>query len=77
MTVAPEAPTYDYEALMNEFQQIASELMAKNSEYYAPRVTKIVEKYLGKGKKISETSIDQAEFVSLIIDDIKDELVNK
>lgn len=77
MTVAPEAPTYDYEGLMNEFQQIASELMAKNSEYYAPRVTKIVEKYLGKGKKISETSIDQAEFVSLIIDDIKDELMNK
>ena len=73
----PEVKTYDYEALMNEFQQIASELMAKNSEYYAPRVTKIVEKYLGKGKKISETSIDQAEFVSLIIDDIKDELVNK
>jgi len=72
-----ETKTYDYEGLMNEFQQIASDLMAKNSEYYAPRVTKIVEKYLGKGKKISETTIDQAEFVSLIIDEIKDELVNK
>ena len=62
---------------MAEFQQIAAELMGKNSEYYAPRITKIVEKYLGKGKKISETTLDQAEFVSLIIDDIKDELVNK
>ncbi len=74
---APEVKTYDYEALMAEFQQIAGELMGKNSEYYAPRITKIVEKYLGKGKKISETTLDQAEFVSLIIDDIKDELVNK
>lgn len=71
------AKTYDYDALMAEFQELAGDLMAKNSEYYAPRVTRVIEKYLGKGKKISEATMDQAEFISLIINEIKEELVPK
>ncbi len=40
-----------------------------------PKITEIVDKYLGKGKKVSETTRDQAEFISLIVDEIKDTLV--
>ena len=69
------AKNYDYDALMAEFQQLAGDLMTKNSEYYAPRITRVIEKYLGKGKKISEATMDQAEFISLIINEIKEELV--
>ena len=68
------APTYDYDALMNEFQQVTGNLMRENPGY-GPKITEIVERYLGKGKKVSETTRDQAEFVDLIVSDIKSELV--
>ena len=72
---APVATEYNYDELMDEFNTIAGTLMNKNSEYYAPRMTEIIEKYLGKGKKIAETRRDQAEFVYLIVQDIKETLV--
>ena len=68
------APTYDYDALMVEFQQITGNLMRENPGY-GPKITEIVERYLGKGKKVSETTRDQAEFVDLIVSEIKSELV--
>lgn len=71
------AMSYDYETLMNEFKQIVGDLMEKDKDKYAPYITQAVEKYLGKGKKISETTIDQAELVYLILSEIKDEVVNK
>ena len=68
------APTYDYDALMNEFQQITGNLMRENPGN-GPKITEIVDKYLGKGKKVSETTRDQAEFINLIVDEMKDTLV--
>ena len=68
------APTYDYDALMTEFQQITGNLMRENPGN-GPKITEIVDKYLGKGKKVSETTRDQAEFINLIVDEIKDTLV--
>ena len=90
---APEEKTFNYEALMNEFQTVVGELMQKNSQYYAPqtvvgelmqknsqyyapRITTIVDKYLGKGKKVNEATIEQAELISLIVDEIKEDLLN-
>jgi RecA/RadA recombinase len=66
---------YDYDALMNEFQELVGALMNKNPSYYSPRITQIVDKYLGKGRKISDATIDQAELVSLVVTEIKDELL--
>ncbi len=68
------APTYDYDKLMNEFQQITGNLMRENPGN-GPKITEIVDKYLGKGKKVSETTRDQAEFINLIVDEMKDTLV--
>ena len=70
-----ETPTYDYDALMNEFATIAGELMNKEPTYYQPRITQIVEKYLGKGKKVADTTRDQAEFLYLIVTEIKSDLM--
>ena len=39
------------------------------------KIVAIVEKYLGKGKKVAETTPDQAEFIFLIVSEIKDELM--
>lgn len=68
------APTYDYDALMAEFQQITGNLM-RSDPSNGPKITEIVNKYLGKGKKVSETTREQAEFIDLIVSEIKDTLV--
>jgi hypothetical protein len=65
---------FNYEALIAEFQELVGSLMNKNANFYGPRITQIVDKYLGKGKKVSDASIDQAELISLIVDEIKAEL---
>ena len=64
----------DFDALMEEFQGIIkgfSEDEEKMASYYAPRITQIVDKYLGKGKKVSEMNREQSEQLVLIIDDLK------
>ena len=69
-----EVPTYDYNALMAEFQDLVGQLMSKGTTN-GPKITAIVEKYLGKGRKVSDTTADQAEFIDLIITDIKADLM--
>ena len=72
--VAPVAVSYDYDALMAEFQDLVGQLMSKGTTN-GPKITAIVEKYLGKGKKVSDTTPEQAEFVNLIVSDIKADLM--
>ena len=69
--VAPVSTEYDYESLMNEFQDLVGQLMSKGTTYLQP----IVEKYLGKGKKVNDTTPEQAEFIYLIIGDLKSDLM--
>lgn len=70
---APEIKEYNYEALMAEFQDIVGKLMQTNSATNGAKITHIVDKYLGKNKKVSDTTIEQAEFIYLIISEIKEE----
>ena len=72
--VAPVEVSYDYEALMGEFQDLVGQLMSRGTTN-GPKITAVVEKYLGKGKKVSDTTPEQAEFVSLIVSDIKADLM--
>lgn len=69
-----EVAEYDYDALMEEFQEIVAPLMQTDPNRYGPKIVTIVEKYLGKGKKIADTTIAQAEFVYLIVSELKEEL---
>lgn len=73
---AVEVATYDYDALMEEFRTLAGDLMNKDGATYGPKITQVIEKYLGKGKKISEATRDQAEFVSLIVSEIKEDIAS-
>ena len=72
-TAVADKVEYDYDKLMEEFGEITGKLMSKDSTYYGPRITQIVATYLGKGKKVSETTRDQAEFIHLIVSEMKDE----
>jgi hypothetical protein len=55
---APILKEYNYEALMDEFQTLAGQLMERGAATNGPKITHIIEKYLGKGKKIAETTPD-------------------
>ena len=74
---APIVKEYDFDALMAQFESMVGDLMTKDQTYYAPRITQIIEKYLGKGKKMSGVTRDQAELVYLVVSEIEDELVKK
>ena len=69
---ATSAPEYDYDALMEEFSAVAGDLMNKSQAKYGPMITQIVDKILGRGRRISETTPDQAEFVYLILQEVKE-----
>lgn len=60
----------DFNSLMNEFKEITSQLMAKD-ENNANTITATVEKYLGKGKKLSECTERQLEVVDFVVDELK------
>lgn len=70
----PVVQTYDYDSLMAEFSSLAGILMTQDQSN-APKITAIVDRYLGRGKKVSDATPDQAEFIHLIIGDIKSELM--
>ncbi len=63
--------TYDFDALMGEFQNLISKLMETQSPTMASKITKIVEAHLGKGKKVGDCTPDQAAELDLIIYDLK------
>lgn len=71
----PILKEYDYDALMEEFKEIVGQLMQTGAATNGPKITQIIEHYLGKGKKIAEATRDQAEFIYLIIADIKADLM--
>lgn len=71
---APTVMEYNYDALMEEFGNLAGALMTKDQSN-APKITAVVDRYLGRGKKVSDATPDQAEFIYLIIGDLKAELL--
>ena len=68
------AATYDFDSLMAEFKEMATTLMNKSQDYQ-PKITAIIEKHLGKGKKIGDATIAQAEVIAVINGEIKDTLL--
>lgn len=73
----PIVKEYDFDAEMKKFEEEVGALMGKDPDKFAPRITQIVEKYLGKGKKMSQATRDQAELVHLVVDEIETELIEK
>lgn len=67
---AVEQPEYDYDMLMKEFRGLVEAIMDED-ENNAGKITSVVEHYLGKGKKASEITPYQAEFLYLINEDLK------
>ena len=73
----PRTKDYDFDALMAQFETMVGDLMGKDQTYYSPRITQIIEKYLGKGKKMATVNRNQAELVYLIVDELKETLIKQ
>ena len=63
---------------MERFTGMIEQLQTKEnfSEYYAPRIEQITDRYLGKGNKVSNCSREQVEALDLIVSDLS-ELVSQ
>ena len=68
----------DFDALVHEFNEIVNKQIAQcnNNEKeimkLSGQISQIVEKNLGKGKKVNECNSNQAEAIKIIIDDLKE-----
>jgi len=74
----------DFDELVTEFNTLVGAIPGvgdpdgitedgiKFKTYYLPRITQITEEHLGKGRKVAQCTSNQAEAISLIIDDLKD-----
>lgn len=64
--------TYDFEAMMEEFVEVTTALMTKNETYFGPRITLIVDKIFGKGKRVADATLAQAELVYQALEEVKE-----
>lgn len=62
----------NFDELMRDFSNLIKKIPKDRMEYYAPRITEITDKYLGKGKKVINATRDQVEQISLIVFDLKE-----
>ena len=74
------APDIDFDSLMEEFKALTKQIQkSTGTEFktkWAPKITHIVDKYLGVGKKVNDCTPAQAEQLELIVSDLKDEVAN-
>ena len=65
-----EEVQYDFEGLMKEVQTTVGNLMTTRPEM-EHKIVAVVDKHLGKGRKVSDCTPDQAALVDLILYDLK------
>lgn len=68
--VITEEVTYDFDALTAKFQDLVGTLMTQNQSNHV-KITSVVDKYLGKGKKVSDCTPEQSEQIDLIVHDLE------
>lgn len=66
-----EEKTYDFAAMKTEFSNLVGTIMQANPAN-AARITAIVDKYLGKGKKVGDCNPSQSEQLELILLELRD-----
>jgi len=71
------AQNYDYSVEMTNCKEMISKLMAADQDKFGPLISQVITKYLGKGKKVSEATIDQVELIHLINEEIKEDLISQ
>ena len=62
---------YNFDDVKKEISEVINEILEKNDED-AVKITKIVDKHLGKGRRIADTEEEQIDMLVLILDDLKE-----
>ena len=74
----PVVQELDFDDLMKSFQELVGKIQAGAGNDFgstwAPKIAATVEKYLGKGKKVSDMTPSQAEQLDLIIYDLTEQV---
>lgn len=70
----------NFDGLMTTFNDMITNLMTNAEEdtfrtFWQPRITQVIEKYLGRGMKVSQCSREQVEALDLIVSELRD-LIN-
>lgn len=60
----------NFDELIANFTTLIQSVPKDKMDYYAPRITEITDRYLGKGKKVANITRDQVEQLSLIVFDL-------
>jgi len=60
----------DFEELLEQFNQVANALVAKDQKNVS-KITDIVEKHIGYGKKVNEMTRNQKDILDIIVYDLK------
>lgn len=63
--------TLDFDSLMKKLSDITNFMVEKDATFYIPRITEIVERHLGKGKKASECTRDQVMLIDIIVSELE------
>jgi hypothetical protein len=71
----------NFDDLMTEFHTIVTTISESTDDetfatYWQPRITQTIEKYLGRGVKVSQCSREQTEALDLIVTEMREFLVN-
>lgn len=78
ITDAPMAPVsvsdYDFDTERTLFQELVGKIM-ENNQSDAVKITSITGKYLGKNKKVSDATPEQAELIHLINIELKEDVL--
>lgn len=73
-----EPESYDFQELMNEFNDLVASLKEKTGKEFnsiwGAKIREVVARYLGKGRKVADCTEDQAEQLSMIISDLRDQM---
>lgn len=67
-----ESEELDFDKLIEEFKATAEKFLEEDANYWAPRITEVVEKYIGCGKKVMDCDRRQVEAIDLIVTDLKE-----
>lgn len=70
-TIYADEQSYDFKGMMDEFQEIVGKLVQK-SPNMAGKITLIVDKHLGKGKKVSDCTAANAPQLDLILYELRE-----
>lgn len=76
INVYKDNSTYDFNEVKKEINKTIKVILTQDEENTS-KITKIVDTHLGKGRKIAEADEDQVDMLVLILDDLKDLLIEK